>query len=178
MHCMACRIGAPWPVIESQPSAVKAECSNYWAFREFPRCEFSIDVLYRLIILLSIYLVCWIFWLKTVGFCYLFEIIVCFFFYSVNIAKVACSSFRFIYSKECNHLGFLGGTVVKNPPAMQGAGSIPGLGRSPGVGNGNPLRYSCLQNSMDRRAWWAIVHRVTKSWTRLPTLMMIVCYTG
>ena len=40
----------------------------------------------------------------------------CFFFYSVNIAKVACSSFRFIYSKECNHLGFLGGTVVKNPP--------------------------------------------------------------
>ena len=45
------------------------------------------------------------------------------------------------------------------------------LGReeSPGVGNGNPLRYSCLENSMDREAGWAIVHGVTKSWTRLST---------
>ena len=46
-------------------------------------------------------------------------------------------------------------------------GSIPGLGRSSGEGNGNPLQYCCLENPMDRRAWWATVHRVAKSWTRL-----------
>ena len=45
--------------------------------------------------------------------------------------------------------------------------SIPGLGRSPGEGNGYPLQYSCLENSMDRRAWQATVHGVTNSWTRL-----------
>ena len=47
------------------------------------------------------------------------------------------------------------------------SGSIPGLGRSPGEGNGNPLQYSCLENPMDRGAWRATVHRVAKSWTRL-----------
>ena len=63
--------------------------------------------------------------------------------------------------------GFPGGLVVKNPPANVGdrgdAGSIPGLGRSPGRGNGNPLHYSCLGNPMVREAWWATVHGVTKS---------------
>ena len=60
--------------------------------------------------------------------------------------------------------GFLGGSVVKNLPANAGdVGSIPGLGRLPGVGNGNPLQYSCLENSMDRGAWQAIVHRASKS---------------
>ena len=49
-------------------------------------------------------------------------------------------------------------------------GSIPGLGRSPGEGNGNPLRYSCLENLMDGGAWWATVHGVAKSWTRLSDL--------
>jgi len=44
-------------------------------------------------------------------------------------------------------------------------GSIPGLGRSPGEENGNPLQYSCLENSMDRGAWWVTVHGVAKSWT-------------
>ena len=43
--------------------------------------------------------------------------------------------------------------------------SIPGLGKSPGDGNGNPLQYSCLENPMDRGAWWATVHGVAKSWT-------------
>ena len=61
--------------------------------------------------------------------------------------------------------------VVKNPPANAGdpkdAGSIPALGRSPGGGHGNPLQYSCLENPMDGGAWWATVHRVTKSWTKL-----------
>ena len=47
--------------------------------------------------------------------------------------------------------------VVKNPPASVEAGSIPGSGRSPGEGTGNPLQYSCLGDSMDRRAWWATV---------------------
>ena len=46
-------------------------------------------------------------------------------------------------------------------------GSIPGAGRSPGERNGNPLQYSCLENSMDREAWWATVHGVAKSQTRL-----------
>ena len=46
-------------------------------------------------------------------------------------------------------------------------GLIPGSGRSPGEGNGNPLQYSCLENPMDGGTWWAIVHGVTKSWTRL-----------
>jgi len=46
-------------------------------------------------------------------------------------------------------------------------GSVPGLGRSPGGGHGNPLQYSCLENPMDRGAWQATVHEVTKSWTRL-----------
>ena len=59
--------------------------------------------------------------------------------------------------------------VVKNLPANARAGdtvSIPGSGRSPGEGNGNPLQYSCLENPMGREAWWATVHGVTKSWTR------------
>ena len=51
--------------------------------------------------------------------------------------------------------------MAKNPPASAGdAGSIPGSGRSPREGNGNPLRYSCLENSMDRGAWWITVHEV------------------
>ena len=57
--------------------------------------------------------------------------------------------------------------MVKNPPADAGdardIGSIPGSGRSPGGGNGNPLQYSCLENPMDRGAWRAAVHGVTKS---------------
>ena len=58
--------------------------------------------------------------------------------------------------------------VVKNPPASAGDGSsIAGLGRSPGGGHGNPLQYSCLDNPVDRGAWWATIHEVTKSWTRL-----------
>ena len=59
--------------------------------------------------------------------------------------------------------GFPGGSPVMNLPANAGAlGSSPGLGRSPGEGNGNLLQYSCLENPMDRRAWWATVHGVTK----------------
>ena len=64
--------------------------------------------------------------------------------------------------------GFPGGSVVKNPSANAGDGDlITGSGRFPGGGNGNPLQYSCLENSMDRGAWRTIVHGVAKSWTRL-----------
>ena len=60
--------------------------------------------------------------------------------------------------------------TVKNPPANAGyVGSVLGLGRSPREGNGNPLQYSCLGNLVDRGAWRAIVHGVTKSWTQLLT---------
>ena len=66
-----------------------------------------------------------------------------------------------------NSKGLTGDPVVKNPPAHAGdtrdAGLIPESGRSLGVGNGNPLLYSCLENSMDRGAWRVTVQRVTKS---------------
>ena len=61
--------------------------------------------------------------------------------------------------------------IVENLPANAGdikdAGSISGSGKSPGGGHGNPLQYSCLENPMDRGAWQATVHRVTKNWTLL-----------
>ena len=61
-------------------------------------------------------------------------------------------------------LGFSHGSVVKNPPAnARDAGSIPGLGRFPGEGDGNPLQYFCLENPMNRGAWWTTVHGVSKS---------------
>ena len=75
--------------------------------------------------------------------------------------------FIVVVRKWASHIAQL----LKNPPGNAGearnAGLIPGSGRSPGVGNGNPLQYSCLQNSLDRGAWWATVHEVTKSWKEL-----------
>ena len=57
--------------------------------------------------------------------------------------------------------------MVKNSPAyvgdVRGMGSVPGVVRSPGVGNGSPLQYSCLGNPLDREAWWATVHGVAES---------------
>ena len=64
-------------------------------------------------------------------------------------------------------MGFPGGSMVKNSPANAGdtrdRGLIPRLGESPGGGNGNPLQYSCLENSMDRASWQATVHGLTES---------------
>ena len=61
--------------------------------------------------------------------------------------------------------------MVKNLPVNAGdardAGLIPGLGRHSGEGKGNPLQYLCLENPMDRGAWWAVEHEVTKNWTQL-----------
>ena len=71
-------------------------------------------------------------------------------------AAVLQASLSFTVSQS-----FPGGTVVKNLPANAGdardMGSVPGSGRCPGVGNGNPLQYSCLENFMDREIWQAIV---------------------
>ena len=70
--------------------------------------------------------------------------------------------------------------MVKNPPANAGdirdAGLIPGLGRSPGGGNGNPFQDLCLENPMDRGAWQAMVHGVTKSQTQLKRLSMYTAH--
>ena len=66
---------------------------------------------------------------------------------------------------------FSGGSMIKNPPVNAGnagdMGSIPGVGRSNGGGNVNPLQYSCMGNPMDRGVWCATVHGVTKSQTQL-----------
>ena len=68
------------------------------------------------------------------------------------------------YRLLSGHSGFPSGSLVKNPPTNSGdLGSVPGSGRSPGEGSGNPLQYSCLGNPMDRGAWQATVHGVSES---------------
>ena len=62
-------------------------------------------------------------------------------------------------------MGFQVALVVKNPRANAGDIRDVELGRSPGGGNGDSLQYPCLENPMDRGAWWALIHWVTKSWT-------------
>ena len=84
------------------------------------------------------------------------------------------------WSGRLYFLGFLDGEVVKNPPAnaedARDVGLIPGLGRSPGEGNGNPLQYSCLKIPMDRGAWWATVHGVTElDTTKQVSTQTILC---
>ena len=78
---------------------------------------------------------------------------------------------RYFIHSESFHPSYQHGTVIKNLPANAGdtgeVGLIPGSGRYPGGGNGNPLQYSCLENLMDRGAWRATVHGVTKTQTQL-----------
>ena len=80
-------------------------------------------------------------------------------------------AFQKLENKVASEDHLPGGSMVKNLPANTGDTGdsvlIPGSGRSPGEGNGNPPHYSCLENSMDRRAWKATVHGVAKSWTQL-----------
>ena len=72
-----------------------------------------------------------------------------------------------------NFRGFPGGSEVKASASNAGdLGSIPGSGRSPGEGTGNPLQYSCLENPMEGGVWWAPVHGATKSQTRLSDLTL------
>ena len=84
----------------------------------------------------------------------------------------SCELGSFLYPSRASQAA----AVVKTLPASAGcirdAGSIPGSGRSPGGGHGNPLQCSCLENPTDRRAWRAIDHRVAKSWSRLKRLSM------
>ena len=72
------------------------------------------------------------------------------------------------FQLDANIMGFPGGSDGKESTRNVGdPGSIPGSGRSPGEGNGYPLQYSCLENSMDRGAWWATIYGITKSQTQL-----------
>ena len=78
-------------------------------------------------------------------------------------------------------LGFPGGSVGKASACNAGdLGSIPGSGRSPGEGNGNPLQYSCLENSMDGGAWWATVHGAANSrpWLNDFTFFLLIPGSG
>ena len=87
------------------------------------------------------------------------------------------SGYMYIYRQTDTHssfqgtmvcFSFPGGSNGKKSACNSGALSlIPGLGRSPGEGNGYPLQYSCLENPMDRGAWWATVPGVAKNWTRV-----------
>ena len=76
-----------------------------------------------------------------------------------------------MWNTLCSERGFPGGIAVRNLPTSAGdtgeAGVIYGWGRAPGVENGSPLLCSCLENNMDRGAWWAAVYRVAKIWTQL-----------
>ena len=76
-------------------------------------------------------------------------------------------AFRNPFKESAFKIAPLVAQMVKNLPEMQETGLISGLGRSPGLENGNPLQYSCLENSVDRSAWWATVHGIAKSQTRL-----------
>ena len=89
-----------------------------------------------------------------------------------HIKKNKADLYILIRKELCEISGFLGGTSGKkllptNAGDIRDVGSIPRSGRSPEGGHGNPLQYSCLENSMDRGACWVIVHRVTKSWSQL-----------
>ena len=77
---------------------------------------------------------------------------------------------RSTYTHCYMETGFYWWFSGKDAGEARDMGLIPGLGRSPGGGRGNPLQYSCLENPMDRGAWWATVHKVEKSWTGLKKL--------
>ena len=86
-----------------------------------------------------------------------------------NINKLDLYLIFKIWIKLKHNMGFPGSAVIKNLPASAGGtrdvGSVPGSGRSPGVGNGNPLQYSCLENPVDKGHWQATVRGVAKRWT-------------
>ena len=111
---------------------------------------------------------------------------ICLFFYIIfywSIVHLQCASVHqsdlvvpiYIRASQVVHW------QKRNPPVNAGdtrdSGLFPGSERSPGVGNGNPLQYSCLENSMDRRSWQVTVHGVAKSWTQLNTHTHTHIYT-
>ena len=85
----------------------------------------------------------------------------------ITLENNAATSFKVIHTHSYGASQVT--LVVKNPTAnagdSRGTGLIPGLGRSPGGGRGNPLQYPCLENPMNRRAWWASVHMFAQNWT-------------
>ena len=84
------------------------------------------------------------------------------------VCKMIVASHPFNLASPSAYWGFPGSSDGKASACNAGdLGSIPGSGRSPGEGNGNPVQYSCLENPMDQRAWWASVHGVAKSQTLL-----------
>ena len=93
--------------------------------------------------------------------------------FSTAMKSTGIEKIRISLDREAHHLyqlkGFPGSLVIKNTPANAGdirdVGLIFGSGRFPGGGRGNPLQYSCLEDSTDRGAWRATVHEVTKGWT-------------
>ena len=98
------------------------------------------------------------------------------YFHQLYISSVLSSDLILKEIKGYYPQGFPGGAMVENPPANVGdagdSGLIPGLGRSPGVSDGNPLQYSCRENSADRGAWTTTVRGVAESQTRLTPACM------
>ena len=92
--------------------------------------------------------------------------------------KLWVNGYMYTQTHTHTHGGSLVAQLVKNPPASAGdvrdVGSVPGSGRSPEEGNGNPLRSSCLENPTDRGAWQTRVHRVTKTQARLSALSFFI----
>ena len=84
---------------------------------------------------------------------------------STNRQTGLCENYSFVHQK-----GFAGGTSGKEPTCQCRRHKRSGLERYPGGGHGNPFQYSCLENPMDRGAWWTTVHGVAKSWTQMSNL--------
>ena len=105
-----------------------------------------------------------------------------FFWYTILQSILVCSNsrckiFSLYLPGKVQDTNFPGGSDGKMSACNVGdLGLIAGSGRSPGEGNGNPLQYSCLENSMDRGAWWATVHGVEKSQTRLSDFTLTVSH--
>ena len=94
----------------------------------------------------------------------------------VGIGDWSCRALGFLVAQRLKRLPAMKDLgSLKRLPAMKDLGSIPGLGRSPGEGNDNPLQYSCLENPMDRRAWQAPVRRVAENQTQLKRLSTNAC---
>ena len=152
----ACRILVPWPGIEPLSPALEVQSLNHWTAREIPE-----GIWYRVSgrcwgesgrVLWYLSQVMWVQCLVRGQ--EMLVIVIRGLLHSANI-----------FWRLIAILASLMAQQVKNLPANAGdVGSIPGLGRSPGEGNGNPLQYSSLENSMDRGNWQATVPGVVKSW--------------
>ena len=139
----ACRISVPQPRVKPVPLALEAWSLNHWTAREVPWILFKMCQ-----------------WVEFLG-------------YMVTLFNFLRSCQTISHSRW-TILGFPGAISGKEPTCQyrrrKRCRFVPGSGRSPGGGHGNSLQYSCLENPMDRGAWWAMVHRVAESWTRLKWL--------